>query len=64
MLLLILQDGSDIACVGVDTLNAETLEVISRFIRKHYSNYLDRVLSNKSIYVFCLLTSLLSYTSR
>ena len=32
MMLLILQDGSDIVCVGVDTLNAETLEVISRFI--------------------------------
>lgn len=35
MMLLLLQDGSDIICVGVDTLNAETLEVISRFIPKH-----------------------------
>lgn len=34
MTLLILQDGSDIVCVGVDTLNAETLEVIARFILK------------------------------
>ena len=24
---LVLQDGSDITCVGVDTLNTETLEV-------------------------------------
>lgn len=35
MMLLILQDGSEIDCLGVDTLNAETLEVISRFIPKH-----------------------------
>lgn len=26
-MLLVLQDGSDIICLGVDTLNTETLEV-------------------------------------
>ena len=35
MMLLMLQDGSDIVCVGVDTLNAETREVMSQFIPTH-----------------------------